>query len=291
MSLPLENADWTQWNCVVQSFNESKYELRIAICGKYTKLADSYVSINEALKIAGAYVSARVNFEFIETEILENQSNPEILENVDGILVPGGFGPRGTEGKITSIRHAREKNKPFLGLCLGFQLAAVEFARHICGFEEANSTELDPSTPNPVVDLLPEQNKVDCKGATMRLGASQIVVKNGTLACTLYGTETIYERHRHRYEINPKYIPSLSRQGLVFSGNTPDGTRMEILELPSHFFFLGTQYHPEFKTRLGRPDPAFYGFVKAALDRKLGKERPEFDPGVSENIEAHFLRR
>ncbi|MEM2921002.1 MAG: gamma-glutamyl-gamma-aminobutyrate hydrolase family protein, partial [Candidatus Bathyarchaeia archaeon] len=260
-------------------------------CGKYAKLADSYISINEALKIAGAYISTKVSLFFIESETFEKDENIVLLDDFDGIVVPGGFGFRGTEGKIKAIKYARERNKPFLGLCLGFQLATVEYARNVCSLEWANSTELDPHTPYPVVDILPEQSEVLYKGATMRLGASPIVVSKGTLAHRLYGADVIYERHRHRYEINPVYIPILTETGLVFSGKTPDGIRMEILELPNHYFFLGTQYHPEFKSRLGRPDPAFYGFVKACLDNKLGMDRPEFDPKVSENCEALFLRR
>ena len=292
MNVPPRDLDWGKWNNIMHGFSNAEHEIKVAICGKYTKLADSYVSINEALKIAGAYISSRVHLDFIESETFEEDKNKlGLLDDFDGIIVPGGFGARGTEGKIAAIQYARERNKPYLGLCFGFQLATVEFARHVCNLEGANSTELDSGTPHPVVDILPEQNKVQYKGATMRLGASQIEVKRETLAYALYGTDTIYERHRHRYEINPRYMADLTKKGLVFSGSTPDGIRMEILELPTHFFFFGTQYHPEFKSRLGRPDPAFYGFMKASLDRKLGKEKPEFDPRASENCEARFYRR
>ena len=292
MNVPPRELDWEKWNGIMHGFSNAEHEIKVAICGKYTKLADSYVSINEALRIAGAYVFAKVHLDFIESETFEEDKNKlGLLDDFDGIIVPGGFGPRGTEGKIAAIQYARERNKPYLGLCFGFQLATVEFARHICCLERANSTELDPGTPHPVVDILPEQNKVQYKGATMRLGASPIKVKRATLAHALYGTDAIYERHRHRYEVNPLYMDDLTEKGLVFSGSTPDGVRMEILELPTHFFFLGTQYHPEFKSRLGRPDPAFYGFMKASLDKKLGREKPEFDPRASENCEARFFRQ
>ncbi len=292
MSIPPRELSWERWEKIMYGFSNAEHEIRVAICGKYTKLYDSYVSINEALRITGAYLSAKVHLDFIESETFEeDRSKLMLLDDFDGVIVPGGFGPRGTEGKIVAIQYAREKNIPFLGLCFGFQLATVEFARHMCRLEGANSTELNPSTPHPVVDILPEQNKIQYKGATMRLGASSITVKRGTIAHALYGAGTIYERHRHRYEINPRYIPDLTKEGLVFSGSTPDGIRMEIFELPTHFFFLGTQYHPEFKSRLGRPDPAFYGFMKASLDKKLGRARPEFDPKVSDNSEARFCRR
>jgi len=292
MNAPERKADWTSWNSIVRTFIDSKYELRIAICGKYAKLADSYQSINEALKSAGATVSARVHLDFLETERFEGEScDVGALSDFDGILVPGGFGSRGIEGKIAAIRYAREKNKPFLGLCFGFQLAVVEYARHVCGLKGANSTEIDEATRYPVVALLPEQNEVVYKGATMRLGASPIALEKNTLAYKLYGAETIYERHRHRYEVNPEHLPLLVQRGLIFGGKSLDGLRMETLELPGKFFFFfATQFHPEFKSRPGRPDPAFYGFIKAALDMKLGKERPGFDPEVSANCEARFLR-
>jgi CTP synthase len=291
MNVPQRKADWTRWRSTVQAFTDTKYELKIAICGKYTKLADSYQSINEALKIAAAVVSAKVQLGFLETEMFEKgHENIKVLSDSDGILVPGGFGSRGTEGKISAIQYAREKNQPFLGLCFGFQLAIVEYARHVCGLVDANSTEINETTSHPIVALLPEQSEITYKGATMRLGASPIALQRNTLAYTLYGADTIYERHRHRYEVNPEHIPLLIQSGIVFSGKTLDGLRMETLELPEKFFFFATQFHPEFKSRPGRPDPAFYGFVKAALDKKLGKPHPEFDPEISANCEAKFLR-
>jgi CTP synthase len=289
LGIPPRQIDWTNWNSITLGFSKTEHELKIVICGKYAKLADSYVSVNEALKIAGASIFTRVNIKLVEAELLETH-NIELLYDADGIVVPGGFGLRGTEGKIAAIQYARENDKPFLGLCFGFQLAAIEFARNVCGLKAANSTELDPNTLHPIVDLLPEQKGVQYKGATMRLGASTIAIRKDTLAHKIYGTEIIYQRHRHRYEINPEYIGTLTEHGLVFSGTSPDGSRMEILEIPGHFFFFGTQYHPEFKSRPGKPDPAFYGFIKAVLDRKLGKNKPEFDSKVSEICEARFLR-
>ncbi|MCJ7632327.1 CTP synthase (glutamine hydrolyzing) [Candidatus Bathyarchaeota archaeon] len=292
MNVPERKADWANWRNIVQAFTDTKYDLKIAICGKYTKLADSYQSINEALRIAAATVSSKIHIDFLESEFFEKEpKNIEILSEFDGILIPGGFGSRGTEGKITAIQYAREKNEPFLGLCFGFQLAVVEYARHVCGLEGAHSTEINEATPYPVVDLLPEQKQITYKGATMRLGASPVILQKNTLAHTLYGDDTIYERHRHRFEINPEYIPLLVQKGIVFSGKTPDRLRMETLELPENFFFFATQFHPEFKSRPGRPDPAFYGFVKAALDMKLGKNHPEFDPEISAKCEAKFLRK
>jgi len=291
MNVPERKADWTLWRSVVETFTDAKYELKIAICGKYAKLADSYQSINEALKSAAGTASAKVHLDFLETERLEGEScNMGVLSDFDGILVPGGFGSRGAEGKIAAIQYAREKNKPFLGLCFGFQLAVVEYARHVCGLKGANSTEINEVTRYPVVALLPEQNEIVYKGATMRLGASPIALERNTLAYELYGADVIYERHRHRYEVTPEYISILVERGIVFSGKTLDGSRMETLEIPEKFFFFATQFHPEFKSRPGRPDPAFYGFIKATLDMKLGKERPEFDPRISVNCEAKFLR-
>jgi CTP synthase len=190
--------------------------------------------------------------------------------------VPYGFGPRGTEGKITAIRFARENDVPFLGVCYGFQLAVIEFARDVCGLTDANSTEINPSSPYPVIDLMPEQRGIELKGATMRLGAHKIVVEPDTLAHCLYKSGEVYERHRHRFEINLDYSETLRKNGLVFSGKSSDARRMEILELADHFFFFASQFHGEFKSRPGRPDPEYYGFVKACLDKKEGRQKPEF---------------
>jgi CTP synthase len=278
LGLSPQKPDWTQWRRFVNSVLNPQFDLKIALVGKYAGLADSYVSMNEALRHSGAECQARVQIDYIEAETFEqNPEALEILQKYDGIFIPYGFGPRGTEGKMMAIHYARENNIPFLGICYGFQLAVIEFARNVCGLENANSTEIDPDTPHPVIDLMPEQRDIKDKGATMRLGAHKIVIKRDTLACRLYGTEEIYERHRHRWEVNPQYWEILEKHGLVFSGKSPDGRRMEILELPDRFFFLASQFHGEFKSRPGKPSPEYYGFVKACLDRKQGKSAPEFE--------------
>jgi len=267
---------WKTWNTFVESLLNPKYEIKVALVGKYAGLSDSYVSMNEALRHAGAKCSVKVTIDYIEAEVFEESPGDiESLKNYDGIFVPYGFGPRGSEGKIMAINYARTHDIPFLGICFGFQLAVVEFARNICGLKGANSTELDPDTPHPVIDLMPEQRNVKYKGATMRLGGHEVVIKEGTLAYKLYNSRKIVERHRHRWEVNPKYWKVLEDNGLIFSGSSPDGRRKEILELPDKYFFFASQFHGEFKSRPGKPDPEYYGFVKSCLDRKLGKPRPE----------------
>ncbi|MDH7563853.1 MAG: CTP synthase [Candidatus Bathyarchaeota archaeon] len=269
--------DLSKWKKFVDTVLHPEHEVRIALVGKYAGLADSYVSMNEALKHGGAACKAQVCVQYIESESFEkNPEKVEVLKNFDGIFIPYGFGPRGTEGKIAAIKFARENHIPFLGICYGFQLAVVEFARNVCGLKEANSTEINPKAPYPVIDLMPEQRKVEIKGATMRLGAHRIIIKPNTMAYALYKGEEIYERHRHRFEVNLRYLRKLEKNGLVFSGKSVDGRRMEILELPDHFFFFATQFHGEFKSRPQRPDPEYYGFVKACLDRKMGKSKPSF---------------
>jgi CTP synthase len=265
-----------EWKRFVDAVLNPKYELKIALVGKYAGLADSYVSMSEALRHGGAMCQTRIAIEYIEAEKFEQNPNElGILKNFDGVFVPYGFGKRGTEGKIMAIQFARQNNIPFLGICFGFQLAVVEFARNVCNLENANSTEINPNTPHPVIDLMPEQKHVEYKGATMRLGAHKVVIKPGTLAHRLYEAEEVYERHRHRFEVNPDYRQTIEEAGLVFSGTSPDDRRMEILELPNHYFFFASQFHGEFKSRPGKPDPEYYGFVKACLDRKLGKPMPE----------------
>jgi CTP synthase len=274
--LDKHSADWTRWNNVVASIANPHEVVRIALCGKYAELADSYVSVNEALRHAGGACDARVEIDWIETEAFENQpANCSILSRFDGVLVPGGFGSRGTEGKIAALAYAREKNIPTLGICYGFQMAVVEFSRHV-GLKQANSTEIDPKTPYPVIDLMPEQLGVENKGATMRLGAHQIRITSNTLASYLYGQEVVSERHRHRYEVNPEYIRQITQGGGIFSGiSVDDERRMEIFELPDRYFYMGTQYHAEFKSRPARPSPPYYGLIRASLDKKLGKQAPE----------------
>ncbi|MBC7218927.1 MAG: CTP synthase (glutamine hydrolyzing) [Hadesarchaea archaeon] len=266
--LCLENRgkNMSQWQKVVDRMDRATKVLKIAMVGKYIRFPDTYLSINEALKHAAGVNDCKVEIDWIDAEGLRTNEDLNRLGRYDGVLVPGGFGPRGSEGKIAAIKYAREQSIPFLGLCFGFQLAVVEFARNI-GMKGANSTELDPKTPHPVIDLLPEQKKVLDMGGTMRLGAHEVRIERGTLAFRIYGRERISERHRHRYEVNPKYIGRLTKKGLRFSGKSVDGRRMEILELPTHRFFLATQFHPEFKSRPGKPAPVFDAFVKASLER------------------------
>ncbi|MGB9854464.1 MAG: glutamine hydrolyzing CTP synthase, partial [Candidatus Bathyarchaeales archaeon] len=269
--------NFDEWRKFVDAILNPNYEVKIALVGKYAGLADSYVSMNEALRHAGAACKTRVRINYIEAETFEkNLGKVQTLKDFDGIFIPYGFGPRGTEGKIMAIKFARENGVPFLGICYGFQLAVIEFARNVCGLEGANSTEINPSTPYPVIDLMPEQRGIEYKGATMRLGAHKILVKPNTIAYMLYKSGEIYERHRHRFEVNLDYAEKLEKGGLVFSGKSPDERRMEILELPNHFFFFASQFHGEFKSRPGKPDLEYYGFVKACLDKKLGKAKPEF---------------
>jgi CTP synthase len=271
LNLPARVSDLSSWRLVVKSFLKPRYEVKIAVCGKYAELADSYVSINESLKHAAAACEARANIDWIETELFEkDRSKLEILSGYDGVLIPGGFGARGTEGKISAIKYARERDIPFLGICFGFQLAVVEYARNI-GLENANSTEIDPNTPHPVVDLMPEQKALEYKGGSMRLGAHEILVTPNTIAHKLYGSDKIFERHRHRYEVNLNYVKQLTENGLLFSGRSPDSRRMEIMELPTQHFHFATQFHPEFKSRPGKPAPPYYGFIKACLERRRVK--------------------
>ena len=278
IGLTKHEVEWAPWKRVVERISNPREVVRIALCGKYAELADSYVSVNEALKHAGGACNARVEIEWVETELFERDpNNCTLLSQFNGVLIPGGFGSRGTEGKIAALSYAREKNIPTLGICFGFQLAVVEFARHL-GFRNANSREIDPKTPHPIIDLMPEQVGVDSKGATMRLGAHEIRLTPNTTASFLYGREIISERHRHRYEVNPDFIDRIVKGGGVFSGCSMDGRRMEIFELPGKYFYMGTQFHAEFKSRPSRPSPPYYGLIKAALDKKLGKPVPELVP-------------
>jgi CTP synthase len=253
-----------KWENVVEKIHRSKEEVTIGIVGKYTALSDAYLSIREALRHGGVSSGTRVLVKWLESD----DCTAEDLKSVDGILVPGGFGQRGAEGKIKAIKYAREKKVPFLGICFGFQLAVVEFARSVCRLEGANTTEVDANTPHPVIDLLPEQKDVYKKGGTMRLGAYPCKISPGTLAHSLYLKDMISERHRHRWEVNPKYIKTLEEHGLKFTGRYPDKELMEIAELPNHPYFIACQFHPEFKSRLDHPAPLFDGFVRAALKKR-----------------------
>jgi CTP synthase len=277
LDLSGSSAEWSEWKNVVDKFYVADEFIRIAMCGKYAELADCYVSVNEALKHAGASTGCHVDIDWIETEEFEcDPTSLESLNSYDGILVPGGFGQRGTEGKLKSIEYCRIHDIPFLGICYGFQLSNVELARNVLGLKDAHTTECNSITPNPVIDLLPEQRGVEDLGGTMRLGSQPVALKPGTLAYKLYDSNLIHERHRHRWEVNPNYWSQLESAGAVFSGSTPDGRRKEILELPTNYFFLATQFHPEFKSRPWQPSPPYYGLVKASLDKKQRKPKPEF---------------
>jgi CTP synthase len=240
---------------------EATDEVDVALVGKYD-LEDAYISVNEALKHAGLERNVEVNVLWVDSDEMATDHEKR-LRKADGIVVPGGFGSRGTEGKVRAVEYARENDVPFLGLCLGFQMAVVEFARSVLGLAGAHSAEMDPDTPYPVIDLLPDQRDTEDMGATMRLGAHETAISEGTLAHRLYGAGSCVERHRHRYEVSPDYRERLAREGLVFSGKA--GERMEILELADHPYFVGTQFHPEFRSRPGRASTPFVGLLAAVL--------------------------
>jgi CTP synthase len=259
--------DLRKWKNLVDNLKTPDRQITIAMCGKYTRLEDSYASIVESFNHCSAHFRCKTDLKWVETTDLKDAS---FLEALDGLVVPGGFGSRGTEGKIEAIRFARERNIPFLGLCLGLQLAVIEFARNVCGLAGANSTEIATDTPHPIIDILPEQKDVTDKGGTMRLGAYPAVLKEGTLVHSLYRKTEVSERHRHRYEVNPDYHRVLQENGMVFSGMSLDGRLVEFIELPRLRFFIATQAHPELKSRMESPAPLFYGFVKACLDKMDG---------------------
>ena len=272
LRLPENPAQWSSWKKMLEEHLTQAKQANIAICGKYAELADCYVSVNEALRDAGATLNAKVDLEFIETDDFEKDpSRVRVLSGFDGLLVPGGFGSRGSEGKIKAIEYSRTHNIPFLGICFGFQLAVVEYARSL-GMLDAASSELTPNSKNYVIDLMPEQNSVLEKGGTMRLGAHEILIETGSVAHSLYQKSKAWERHRHRYEVNPKYISQLTSKGLKFSGKSDANRRMEILELPSNTFHFASQFHAEFKSRPGRPSPPYLGLVKASLSKNLKLE-------------------
>ena len=266
-SLRLENRkpDLSDWEEMVESLRNPNKTVKIAIVGKYTQLHDAYLSVVEALKHGGISCRAKVELDWIDSEELTEKNLDQQLHNVDGILVPGGFGNRGTEGMILAAQYARVHKIPYLGICLGMQMAIVEFARDVIGYKDANSIELDPETTHPVIALMPEQNGVEDLGGTLRLGAYPCVLKEGSKARELYGTEEISERHRHRYEVNNDYRQELEENGMVLSGLSPDKRIVEMLEIPGHPFFVGTQGHPELKSRPNRAHPLFRGLIQAAV--------------------------
>lgn len=266
-ALHLENrepdlADWIQ---MVDLLHNPSHEVTVALVGKYIQLHDAYLSVVEALKHGGIYARTTVHIKWVDSETVTKDNVADILGDIDGVLVPGGFGSRGIEGKITAIQYARENQIPFLGLCLGMQLAIVEYARNVIGYSDAHTVEFDPDTTHPVIALMPDQNGIVDIGGTLRLGSYPCILAKDSLAYQLYGNETIHERHRHRYEVNNDFRDALVAGGLRLSGISPDGRIVEMCEIPSHPFFVATQAHPEFKSRPNRPHPLFKGFVEAAL--------------------------
>jgi CTP synthase len=273
LGLEAGEPDLADWDELIERIHARDEKVTIALVGKYVKLHDAYLSVFEALKHAGLAHGCEIDVRWVDAEHMSYDEAVESLEEVDGVLVPGGFGSRGWEGKVLACRVARERGIPYLGICLGMHVAVSEFARHVAGMEGANSTEMDPETPFPVIDLLPEQKAVEDLGGTMRLGAQAVELAEDTRARELYGDDTVHERHRHRYEVNNLYRPKLEELGLVVSGTFQEGRLVEIVELPDHPWFVASQFHPEFKSRPTRPAPLFREFVGAALDRARSRER------------------
>jgi len=267
LGLETPPAQLGEWQELVDRIGERRDEVTIALVGKYVKLHDAYLSVHEALKHAGVHQGAKVRVQWVDAENMSYDEAAELLDAVDGVLVPGGFGSRGWEGKILACQVARERGIPYLGICLGMHVAVSEFARNVCGLDGANSTEMDPETPHPVIDLLPEQKEIEDLGGTMRLGAQAVELASGTRTRGVYGEPVIHERHRHRYEVNNQYRAQLVEAGLVVSGTFQEGRLVEVVELPDHPWFVASQFHPEFKSRPTRPAPLFRAFVGAALER------------------------
>ena len=267
LELVTERADLREWLDLTERLQRAHQAVEIALVGKYVKLQDAYLSVHEALKHGGAHNGCRVHVRWVDAEHMSYDEAAALLEEVDGVLVPGGFGARGWEGKILACRVARERRIPYLGICLGMHVAVSEYARHVLGLDGANSTEMDPETPYPVIDLLPEQKEIEDLGGTMRLGAQAVRLAESTRAQDAYGEAVIHERHRHRYEVNNHYRPALVDAGLGVSGTFQEGRLVEIVEIVDHPWFVASQFHPEFKSRPTRPAPLFREFVAAALAR------------------------
>lgn len=265
--------DLDDWHKMVDDLRHPTSKVTIALVGKYVQLHDAYISVVEALKHGGITNHATIDIKWVDSETVTEDNVDGLLGDVDGILVPGGFGTRGIEGMITAIRYARENKIPFLGLCLGMQLTIVEYARNVVGFRDAHSIEMDPNTTHPVIALMPDQNGIEDIGGTLRLGAYPCVLAKGSLAHSLYGTDNISERHRHRYEVNNDFRAVLTEKGLLLSGTSPDNRIVEMCELPGHPFYIATQGHPELKSRPNRPHPLFRGLIEAALKHKDNKDK------------------
>lgn len=272
LRLKCADPDLADWTNMLDALRNPVQTVKIAMVGKYVELHDSYISVNEALKHGGIATKSAVDINWIDSETLEGDANiDEILGDMDGILVPGGFGSRGIEGKIRACEYARTHDIPYLGICLGMQIAIIEFARNVLGLKNANSAEINPDTPYPVIDILPEQKDVTDMGGTMRLGQYPCTLNPESKAYQLYGASMIYERHRHRYEVNNDYRAELLKGGMIFAGTSPDNHIVEMVEIPEHKWFVAGQFHPEFKSRPNRPHPLFKGFVTAAADKHNNK--------------------
>jgi CTP synthase len=273
LHLNLPPADMTPWAENIRKLVSPRHHIRIGVIGKYIELQDAYKSVYEALTHGGIANDCGLQIERVEAEDIEQRGPAKLLKGLAGILVPGGFGGRGIEGKILAARFAREKKLPYLGLCLGMQIATIEFARHVLKLAQAHSTEFDANTPHPVIALLDEQRNVIRKGGTMRLGAQPCRLMPGSKAAKLYGAATVNERHRHRYEFNNTYRPAFEKAGFVFGGTSPDGKLVELIELKNHPFFMASQFHPEFRSKPHQPHPLFRGFIAAALARTHQKPK------------------
>jgi CTP synthase len=268
LNLECPEPDLAEWRAMIDAWKHPQHEVTVALVGKYIQLHDAYISVVEALKHGGVANRTQVNIKWVDSETVTKENVAEILGDVDGILVPGGFGDRGIDGKIYAIQYARENKVPFLGLCLGMQLSIVEFARDVVGYEDAHSIELNPFTEHPVIHLMPDQNGIEDIGGTLRLGSYPCVLDHSSKSYQLYGAETIHERHRHRYEVNNDYRKVLVDNGLLLAGLSPDNRIVEMIEIPDHPWFIATQAHPELKSRPNRPHPLFKGFIEAALKNK-----------------------
>ena len=268
LDLPCPEPDLTEWRSMINDWKHPEKEVTVALVGKYIQLHDAYISVVEALKHGAVANHAQVHIKWVDSETVTPENAAQLLGGVSGILVPGGFGDRGIEGKINAIRYAREHQIPFLGLCLGMQLSIVEFARNVLGLKDAHSAELDPSTSHPVIHLMPDQDGIEDIGGTLRLGSYPCILDQTSRSYALYGEKTIHERHRHRYEVNNDYRRLLTENGMLLSGLSPDNRIVEMVELPDHPWFIGTQAHPELKSRPNRPHPLFQGFIGAALKQQ-----------------------
>lgn len=266
--LECNDADMTEWRALVEKVTHLTGKTRIALVGKYVELQDAYISVVESLKHAGYAFDSDIEIKWINAEEVTTENVVELLDDVNGILVPGGFGDRGIEGKILATQYARENKVPFFGICLGMQLASVEFARHVLGLNDAHSSEIMPNTPYPIIDLLPEQKDIEDLGGTLRLGLYPCKLVEDSKAFAAYGDDLVYERHRHRYEFNNEYRQAMEKQGFIFSGTSPDGRLVEIIELKDHPWFLASQFHPEFTSRPTRPQPLFRDFIEASIKTK-----------------------